>query len=64
MTKIIQYAAALTPHAVLNIKKTGKPVTSAMLPQISCRFVKFHTTLVLMCVRSLGTETTNIQIPP
>lgn len=57
MERIISSAAALLPRGPLTRKYSGIPTAAAMLKQISCRFVRLNSTLVLTLVTSLGTVT-------
>lgn len=57
MERIISMAAALLPRGPLARKYSGIPTAAAMPEQMSCRFVRLNSTLVLTLVTSLGTVT-------
>ena len=57
MERIISMAAALLPRGPLARKYSGTPTAAAMPKQMSCRFVRLNSTLVLTLVTSLGTVT-------
>lgn len=57
MDTIISKLAVELPSAPLVPKYRGTPMAMPMLKQISCRFVRLNSTLVLTLVRSLGTVT-------
>lgn len=57
MERIISMAAALLPRGPLARKYSGIPTADAMPEQMSCRFVRLNSTLVLTLVTSLGTVT-------
>ena len=57
MDTIISRLAVELPSAPLVPKYRGTPMAMPMLKQMSCRFVRLNSTLVLTLVRSLGTVT-------
>ena len=57
MDTIIRRLAVVLPRGPLVAKYRGTPMAIPMLKQISCRFVRLNSTLVLTLVRSLGTVT-------
>ena len=62
MSRIMQIAAALTPVWALSRKNSGTPSAAPAPKQMSWRFVRFSSTLVLTAFRSLGTGTYAIMI--
>ena len=57
MDTIIRRLAVELPKGPLVAKYRGTPMAMPILKQISCRFVRLNSTLVLTLVRSLGTVT-------
>ena len=57
MSRIMQIAAVLTPVWALSRKNSGTPSAAPAPKQMSWRFVRFSSTLVLTAFRSLGTGT-------
>lgn len=57
MERIKRSAAVLLPKGFLVRKYSGTPTAAATLKQMSWRFVRLNSTLVLTLVTSLGTVT-------
>ena len=59
MARIMMNAATLFGKGVLNItkRKSGNPVTAAALKHITCLFVNARMNLLLISLKSLGTDT-------
>ena len=57
MTVTIRIADTLEPRGFFASRYNGTPTTAASEKKISCRFVRFNATFVLIPLRSFGTGT-------
>lgn len=57
MASTMHKAAVVVPALSYVKKNSGKPIATAALKQISCRFVRLNITLLLIFVKSFGTVT-------
>ena len=57
MASTMHKAAVVVPALSFVKKNSGKPIATAALKQISCRFVRLNITLLLIFVKSFGTVT-------
>lgn len=57
MARIMHSVAVLFPRLPFSKKKSGTPISTAGVKQMSCLFVRLNKTLLLILVRSFGTVT-------